>query len=141
MTVAFQGRLAFCSNFTACPNGVRVYGILYPTAEHAYQALKTADTRLRYQVRDMPTPGQAKKMGRTLPLRSNWEKIKIDKMRHVVAAKFNQNRTMMKQLIETGTEQLAEVNEWGDRFWGECPAGNGLNWLGRILMDLRESVK
>ena len=30
---------------------------------------------------------------------------------------------------------------WGDRFWGECPLGNGRNELGKILMQVRAELR
>ena len=36
--------------------------------------------------------------------------------------------------------KLVEGNTWGDRFWGVC-GGVGLNWLGRLLMQVRDEVR
>ena len=44
------------------------------------------------------------------------------------------------RLVETGTEELVEGNDWGDTYWGVCK-GTGKNMLGKILMEVREELK
>ena len=54
--------------------------------------------------------------------------------------KFNRNKELGKLLILTGDKYLEETNHWKDRTWGVCN-GIGKNWLGIILMDIREKLK
>jgi ribA/ribD-fused uncharacterized protein len=62
-------------------------------------------------------------------------------MNELVRAKFNQNSDLKKQLIETGNKLLVEGNNWNDCFWGVTQDKWGENWLGRILMDVRNELR
>jgi hypothetical protein len=42
----------------------------------------------------------------------------------------------MGKLLATEYVELIEGNNWGDTFFGVCN-GEGENWLGRLLMNLR----
>lgn len=127
----FFGQHFYLSNFFDGEG--RVFGC--PTVEHFYQSMKTTDLRERQMVQDTPTPTQAKKLGRLLTLRPDWELIKVDVMRFALAEKFQFRSIVAEKLRET-TGYLEETNDWGDRFWGVCN-GSGHNMLGRLLMDRR----
>lgn len=132
---AFRGDKAFLSNFYPCT--VVVGGIKYPTAEHAFQACKSLDDQVRRSIAMAGTPGLAKRAGKSLKLRPDWESVKLDCMELVLRAKFQDNRELMDQLVATGQEHLEETNWWGDRFWGVCQ-GSGQNHLGKLLMRIRK---
>ena len=131
---AFTGVLDFCSNFHPSP----VFG--YRTVEAAYQAAKTTDSAVRARIRAAPTPGQAKRLGRGIALRSGWEEMKLDVMRTLVREKFSRYHALAERLLATGDVELVERNYWRDTFWGIC-GGRGENHLGRILMDLRSELR
>jgi ribA/ribD-fused uncharacterized protein len=80
-----------------------------------------------------------KKMGRKIKLRSDWEEVKYEVMKHIVRDKFTRNNNLKCQLIDTGNAQLIEGNTWNDTDWGVCN-GVGKNWLGKILMEIREEI-
>jgi ribA/ribD-fused uncharacterized protein len=128
----FKGVFSFLSNFA--PVYVELDGWRFPTVENAYQAAKSLNARERINFRYY-TPGLAKRMGRTVTLRPDWEQVKIDVMRDLLRQKFSKDpwRTMLEN---TGDSMLVEGNTWGDTFWGECK-GQGLNMLGRLLMQVR----
>ena len=113
-------------------------GTLWPCSELAYQAAK-ATTKEDYVAFLQMTPGQAKRFGRQITVRSDWEEVKYDIMREIVFAKFNQNPELKAKLLATGHAHLEEGNNHRDQIWGVCPPGSsqGKNWLGRILMDVR----
>ena len=52
----------------------------YPTVEHAYQAAKTLDEDGRKAILEAPTPGKAKRMGRKVRMRPDWEDVKLSVM-------------------------------------------------------------
>jgi len=137
----FKGKYAFLSNFYEAP--VIVYGILYPTNEHAFQAQKTLDENKRKQIALCKTPGLAKKAGRAIKdLRPDWDLIKIEIMVQCVWSKFKQNEDLKQLLLATGNEKLIEGNWWGDKIWGVCSKTNeGSNLLGKILMLVREELR
>ncbi len=134
---SFKDEYAFLSNFH--PSPIIVVGIEYPTVEHAYQAAKTRDADLKRQIASIPTPGRAKRFGRKLELRAGWEAFKIDVMRTLIQAKFDQHPDLEDMLDKTYPAQLIEGNNWGDTFWGVC-RGKGENWLGRLLMEYRDRI-
>lgn len=138
MISTFSGRNRFLSNFY--PSQVRLEDELYPTVEHAYQAAKTLDPGWRQTVRLAPAAGIAKRYGRQLPLRPDWEQVKLDVMLDLLRQKFRVEPPA-KLLIDTGDEVLVEGNVWHDNFWGSCAClrcGNrGSNHLGKLLMQVR----
>jgi ribA/ribD-fused uncharacterized protein len=135
--LSFQGPHRFLSNFWPAP--VRYGGILFPTTEHAYQAAKSDDVNEAIRVSLLKTPGDAKRVGRTLVVRENWEQIKRPIMLDVLRLKFNLP-DLRRKLLATGDVLLVEGNTWGDRYWGVCN-GVGENWLGRLLMQVREECR
>lgn len=122
------------SNFW--PSEVTLDGVVYATVEHAYQAAKSIDPAKREIVRDMPQPAMAKRAGRRLKSRTDWEQVKVGVMRALLAEKFAPGTRLAAQLDATGDVVLEEGNTWGDTFWGVC-RGTGLNTLGRLLMEIR----
>lgn len=133
----FTGEYGFLSNFYFSP--IYVGDDSYRTLEHAYQAAKTLDLEEKKQVRDCQTPGQAKRLGRKVTLRSDWDDVKIDIMLHLLRLKF-QDKDLADKLIATGDAILVEGNTWGDTFWGVCK-GKGHNFLGKLLENVRSELK
>lgn len=133
---SFSGEHRFLSNFWLV--SIEFEGINYPSVEHAYQAAKTDDRQVRSQCLAY-TAGQAKRWGRTLTIRDDWEDIKVPLMESLVRQKFTNNLILMKLLIDTGNQTLIEGNTWGDTFWGVCN-GEGLNMLGVCLMTVRNEL-
>jgi ribA/ribD-fused uncharacterized protein len=125
---AFVGEFFFLSNFSE-------EGKVKPTVEHWFQAGKAASPREAAKVMAAATPGQAKKLGRRVSLREDWEEIKIEFMRGLLYEKFADPEIQAK-LIETNPHPLIEGNNWGDDFWGDC-SGAGLNHLGKLLEEVR----
>ena len=137
--IIFNGNEEFLSNFYPTP--IYIEGILYPTPEHAFQAMKTFDEDKRHDIASLDSPGKAKRAGRKVTLRSNWEKVKIKVMYDIIKIKFSQE-DMKKKLIETGDMFIQEGNTWKDTAWGvDIKTGAGLNILGNLLMIIREEIK
>lgn len=131
----------FLSNFW--PSHIFHEGIGYPTVEHAYQAAKTLDQSKRIDISRMSTPGDAKRAGRLLEIREDWDKVKFQVMLDLVRIKFG-HHGLRESLLGTGAMKLVEGNTWHDNFWGVCSCGKcpeGENKLGRILMQVREEVR
>jgi len=126
------------SNFWLCDVGYE--GWVYKSSEHAYQAAKSIKPNVRLMIANCETPGQARRMARTLPLPVNWAEVRIKIMTQIVRTKFLMNHDLLKALIETGNENLVENNVWKDSFWGVYK-GKGENWLGKILMGIRDELK
>lgn len=134
---SFRGDFFFLSNFYEAP--VCYDGITYQNNEAAFQAQKCADPADRERFADM-NPTKARKEGRSVRLRKDWEQVKITIMDEIVRAKFEQNPDLAEKLLETGDAYLEEGNTWGDRTWGTVN-GTGANHLGRILMEVRKEIE
>lgn len=129
----FDGEYAFLSNFY--PVVVHFGQHTYLNSEAAFQAQKCVHEYEMRQFCGLPA-GKAKRLGRKVQLRSDWERIKDDIMYQVVRAKFSQHPNLWWQLRATEDAELIEGNTWGDRYWGAVN-GVGENKLGRILMRIR----
>lgn len=153
----FKGQHQFLSNFYR----VRVEweGVEYPTLEHAYQAVKTVNMTWREKIRNADTPGQAKSLGRRVPLVMGWDNLRLIVMEELLRNKFDpaHHMSMTHLLTLTGDRMLVDGNDWGDRFWGmewhpmlvgtgtiadpQVPGGwVGENWLGKLLMKIRKEL-
>lgn len=132
---SFAGEYAFLSSFA--PSPIRQGGQMWPTAEHLFQSMKCVGLDHRNWILAAPTPREAKRRGRSVAMRSDWEQCKRAAMLRVVLAKFEQNPDLAAKLAATYGAELVEGNTWGDRYWGRV-GGVGENWLGRILMWVRE---
>lgn len=127
----FRGPWQFLSNFFIEPDGTHVEG--------EYQAMKCkypADAQKFSRL----SPVQAKRLGRKVEIRSDWNISRLVIMRALVARKFADHPTLRSALLATGDAELIEGNYWGDQFWGKC-SGVGDNWLGRILMEIRSELR
>jgi ribA/ribD-fused uncharacterized protein len=140
-----RGEHWLLSNFSAVP--VTVLGGTWPSAEHAFQACKSADPVYRGFVALAETPGAAKKLGRSVKLRDDWEQVKIPCMMAVLIAKFSQNDECRQLLVSTGDQVITEGNYWHDQFWGDCRCNGercsvpGQNVLGWLLMTVRAIIR
>ena len=84
--ISFQGENWFLSNFY--PRPVTFGGVKYLSAEHAFQAQKSFDPEYQASVLYAQTPGKAKRLGKHVTLRPDWEMVKLDIMRGDLQAKF-----------------------------------------------------
>ena len=134
MIDSFQGPYLFLSNFA--PSPIQYRGYTAATVEHAYQAAKTDNHDLFRTIITVSTPGKAKRMGRSLIPRPDWERVKLTVMRELLNLKFAHGSKLAQQLLDTGDAILIEGNTWGDTFWGQCD-GVGQNQLGNMLMNRR----
>ena len=137
MITSFDGKYDFLSNFYHSP--ISYNGIVYPTNEHFFQAMKTFNVDERIAIASAETPGKAKRIGRKITLRSDWEDVKLYYMELGLRLKF-QDSKLHEMLLATGDEELIEGNTWGDEFWGVCN-GKGENHLGKLLMKIRGELK
>lgn len=128
------------SNFAAYPIVLR--GRTWPTSEHFFQAQKFIGTEHEEVVRRAATPGEAARLGRdrTLPIRQDWEKVKIDVMLEALRAKFRQHARVRSLLLGTGDSTLVDRTE-NDSYWGDGGDGTGRNMLGKLLMQVSDEIR
>lgn len=131
----FSGEYRWLSNFWHAP--IVVGGWEWASNEHAYQAAKSVDPSDWKLIQSQRSASYAKVLGSKVSIRPDWEEIKIEVMREIVACKFDQNPDLKAKLMATKGMMLVEGNHWGDTFWGVC-RNMGLNYLGNILMEYRD---
>lgn len=130
----FRGKYYFLSNFYPAP--VTYSGMRFKNNEAAFQAAKCPERMAEFC---RLSPSEAKRLGRKVRLRDDWEQIKYTVMYEICKAKFLQNPDLADKLAATGEAELVEGNTWGDRIWGVCD-GAGENRLGKILMQIRAEM-
>lgn len=143
----FRGKYGFLSNFYTLENYIDLYGYEFPTVEHAFAACKVCpgDENRNYfldKISKAETPMHAKSMGRSVPLRDNWEGVKIQMMHELLRLKFTNNEDLAQKLLATGNKELVEGNYHRDVFWGYCLNTNtGRNVLGVLLTNVRKTLR
>lgn len=131
----FQGQYRWLSNFWPAP--VELDGVTYPSVEHAYQASKTYPEHR--ELFHTCTAGQAKRLGRQVEMRPEFQDKKVHIMDQLIKQKFAFGTELAECLLDTGNAYIMEGNHWGDTFWGVCH-GKGQNFLGRLIMDQRDRL-
>jgi hypothetical protein len=124
------------SNFSAF--GIEIDGLWWPTVEHYFQAQKFTDISYRDKIRKSSSAKDAANLGRSraVPIRLDWEDVKIELMFNAVLKKFQTHKVLCQLLIETGDKVIIE-NSPNDYYWGGGQDGTGQNHLGKILMQVR----
>ncbi|KAG0491117.1 hypothetical protein HPP92_007980 [Vanilla planifolia] len=124
---------------------------LWPTVEHFYQAQKFAGVNnslakeLIKQIKCARSPEEAARIGRKNAeehpelVRRDWESIKVDVMYSALRCKFSLHPHLNALLRSTAGSVLVEASPH-DLFWGGGRDGEGLNYLGRLLMKLRSEI-
>jgi ribA/ribD-fused uncharacterized protein len=127
------------------PRPIIFEGREYATAEHAYQAGKARREEVRAWILRAPTPGLVAMAAHglyTWDIIPDWSRIKFERMRRVLHAKFSQHEDLKQLLLSTGDARLVEsgrVDNEVNRTWGEFN-GKGRNMLGVLLMEVRTEL-
>lgn len=151
---SFRKEYNFLSNFYACRVEYNCY--VYNSVEAAFQAQKCPGSENNFRnlteeeakLLDRPpiiSPSDAKKAGKKVPLRSDWEDVKVHIMFELLVSKFTLNPDLKRALIATGDSYLVEGNTWHDNFWGACTCSScqlrvRRNNLGELLMKVRQCL-
>lgn len=134
------------SNFSAFSLFWR--GILFPTSEAAYQWSKFYQVdgvrakNIRHLIQTAPSAHEAFKIAEKYKdwRRQAWEDEKVDVMRKIIYAKWLQHEYVRRKLGQTLDREIIE-DSWRDSFWGWGPDRKGQNMLGKLWMELRETVE
>ncbi len=127
------------SNFSAFAVDWR--GLVWMTAEHAYQSAKFNDWgEVQRKIYSARSAHDAKAIARDpahAPFkRADWsEEIKLGIMEDVLRAKLAQHAIVREKLIKAGEREIVE-NSPVDYFWGRGSDGTGRNHQGKIWMKL-----
>jgi len=128
--ISFRGENRFLSNFY--PSSIQLEDGVYSNVEAAFQSRKTDIPEEREEIRKLTNPVMAKRRGRKVTLRPNWDKVKLGIMYDFVLQKFTEHEDLKLKLLATGNEELVEMLR-GRVTWN--------NHLGRILMKVRSELQ
>lgn len=132
--LGFTGIFRFLSNFH--PAAVNYGGFKFGSTEAAYQAAKAENPEDISKFVGI-NPGAAKRLGRSIKIRDDWNQIKNIVMLQLTCEKYL-NKELRNQLLATGNAYIEETNMWNDIYWGVCgKTGKGKNQLGKTLMYVR----
>lgn len=138
MIDSFKGQYAWLSNMALLDKPITDGVTTYKSVENYYQAKKT-NIEKYWEQQVTLNPYESKQWGKQLPLRPDWDQVKLNVMWEALQHKFEQKR-FQALLLSTDTQELVEGNTWGDTFWGLCK-GKGANHLGKMLMQIREGLQ
>ncbi len=121
--------------------GFELEGRYWKTSEHYFQSKKFENTKFEEELRLLSSPMEVARRGRDrqMPLRNDWEFVKDDVMKKAIVAKFTQNLDILKNLLDTGEQEIIEKTTT-DYYWGCGFDGTGKNKLGLILMEVRKEL-
>jgi len=117
----------------------------FPTAEHAYQFGKPRKAEVREWLMEAPSPSLLAMAAHGLyswDIVPGWSRNRFDRMLAVVTTKFRQHDDLAQLLLSTGSARIVEaatIDNEVNRRWGEVN-GKGQNWLGQILMRVRQEL-
>lgn len=142
----FYGQYLWLSNFAVCK--IQYEGYVYWSTQAAYQAQKFNGTAIQKdrikKIFGKIQPNEAKMLGSVIPLRQDWQEVRLGIMKELLKLKFNQ-QPFKTQLLKTGDKQLVQGNYWHDTFFGKCECskheGQGQNHLGKIIMQIRQELQ
>ena len=103
----FRGEYYFLSNFYSAP--VTYNGMCFKNNEAAFQAAKCPERMTEFC---RLNPSEAKRLGRRVKLRDDWEAVKDTVMYEICKAKFSQNPDLADKLVATKDAELIEGNTW-----------------------------
>lgn len=134
------GDYGFLSNLY--PAEIRFDGERFPSSEYAYQFGKPNKPEIALWLLAAPTASLCAQAAHALlpwQVRQGWAGLKVERMRQVLRAKFEQHVDLALRLAETGAARLVEESTT-DAFWGVGKKGTGKNMLGELLMELRAAI-
>ena len=137
--ISFKGEYDFLNNRYGC--SFVWQGIRYNNVESAFHASKYTDEAERKILSRMSAEKVVKKSVDFTPS-AVWEDCKLNIMESIIMAKFDQNPSLKKRLIETDDRILINGNNKHETYWGvDLYSWIGENHLGKILMIIRNKEK
>lgn len=135
---SFKREYKWLSNFA--PVDIYYEGKLYRSIEAAYQSAK-CDDQVWKNFCQRGASWDIKRQSKLIALRPDWDEVKYDIMKELVTKKFVLE-PYKQLLVDTGDVQIIEGNTWNDTYWGvNSRTGEGLNNLGKLIMNMRETLQ
>lgn len=134
-----QGNVCFYDDYQ-CP--IEFQGIVYPSVRHAVLSLKTDAVAVKRQIAGKLLPLTLQEFDATLPVPAYWtEEFILEWLRKLTYRKFTENTVLKKKLCETGEDEIVDVPEKELDDYGLISNEKHENYLGKILMEVRELLK
>ena len=134
-----QEGFEFLSNMRLYP--ILYQNVIFKASENVYQFLKLPEELKPEYINRFArmNPFTAKKITRKLPVKKDWNDIKLRVMFGVLKLKFYQHPYLIKKLIKI-EGPIVEYNYWKDTYWGyDINLKKGENNLGKLLLLLRDA--
>jgi ribA/ribD-fused uncharacterized protein len=135
-----ESRFHYLSPFSA--HRIEIWGEVFPTVEHAYQAARIIPGTERESIKNAPSPLDAwresqkhKKNKKIATPHFNKDAI----MEELFRAKIAQHPDIIEILKESGNRELLKIIDT-DTYWGTGQDGSGENRMGKLWMKLRDEV-
>lgn len=145
----FKNKYREFSNFYLIP--IKIDNEIWRSVEHYYQKMKFDNNDIIKMIKESKSPKEIYNIANSRTgkykkfIRKDWDEIKLDVMRKALYGKFSQHAHLKKLLLDTGDAIIIE-NSPTDSFWGvggfgkEAIKGQN-NWLGFLLVELRDKLK
>ena len=134
-----ETRWSYLSPFSA--HEIQLDGVVYKTAEHAYQALRMKP-EAQEKIRNTKSPLDAWREAQSCKERGEVD-LSVDKdelMEKIFRAKLEQHQDIQDILTETGSAELLKIYDT-DYYWGTGADGGGENKMGKLWMKLRAQLQ
>lgn len=135
---------SYFSPFT--PHTITIDGVVYPTVEHAYHAMRYRDEKLKDEIRRVVSPEEAWEISQRYKdmQETDFPAKKRAIMKSLCKAKLMQHQDVLDALLATGDLKIVKHITSGpkaDGYWDDGTQGDGQNVTGQIWMELRAELK
>lgn len=121
---------------------VNIWGIDFPTSEHAFQWKKFSlvEPEIASKILSAGSPYMVFKIAKSNKNKQpkDWTERKVSIMEEILRVKLEQHEDVQDTLKRTGKREIIE-NSPVDNFWGIGPNKDGKNMLGNIWMKIRNN--
>lgn len=134
-----ENRYHYLSPFSA--HRIVIWGEVFPTVEHAYQAARIIPGPERDSIKNAPSPLDAWREGQKYKNNEQYLVSDFDKdavMEELFRAKLKQHPDIRDILLESGDRELLKLHI--DTYWGTGEDGKGQNKMGKIWMKIRSEL-
>ncbi len=136
----------YFSPYTA--HAIEIDGVVYPTVEHAYQCQRYTDSVIIEEIRNAHSSVKAWEISckyKHLQIPEFKDKeYKLKTMKSLMVLKCEQHEEVRKALLDSGDLKIIKhivTYPPGDGFWDDGVDGKGLNQIGLMWMEIRESLQ
>lgn len=136
----------YFSPYTA--HAIEIDGVVYPTVEHAYQCARYTDKNIIEEIRNAHSPVLAwetssKYKHLQIPEFKD-ENYKLSVMKKLMYLKAEQHADVRQALLDSGDQKIVKhivTYPPGDGFWDDGEDGTGLNYIGKMWVEIRDEIK